>query len=91
MEVTAVVLHDGALAHYDVEIGRGGVCTAHLANYRGESRSQPPQVIVLRKEGRHWVGDVNNENLSQDLGYAVELKAKPLLDQRKREGGHPAG
>ncbi len=90
MEVTAVVLHDGALAHYDVEIGRGGVCTAHLSSYRGDNNRQPPLRIVLRKEGRHWVGDISNDNLSQDLGYAVELKAKPLIEQRKREGGHPA-
>jgi hypothetical protein len=90
MEVTAVVLHDGALAHYEVTIERGGVCTANLSNYRGQFDSTPPQRIVLRKEGRHWVGDVENNNLSEDLGYAVELKAKPLLEQRKREGGHPA-
>jgi hypothetical protein len=90
MEVTAVVLHDGALAHYDVEIGRGGVCTAYLSNYRGDGNI-PPQKIILQKEGRHWVGNISDESLAQDLGYAVELKAKPILEQRKREGGHPAG
>lgn len=90
MEVTAVVLHDGALAHYDVMIGRGGVCTAYLSSYRGNREHQPPQKVTFRKEGRHWVSDIDNNNLSEDLGYAVELKAKPLLEMRKREGGHPA-
>lgn len=33
--------------------------------------------------------DVDNQ-LSDDLGYAVELKAKPILEERRREGGHPA-
>lgn len=91
MEVTAVVLHDGALAHYEVTIGHGGVCTAHLSSYRGASSRMPPQRVTLRKEGRHWVSDINNENLSEDLGYAVELKARPILEERKRQGGHPAG
>jgi hypothetical protein len=31
------------------------------------------------------------QDLSDELGYAIELKAKPLLDGRKRSGGHPAG
>lgn len=91
MEVTAVVLHDGALAQYEVTIGQGGVCTAYLSSYRGSSNTMPPQRITLHKEGRHWVSDINNVNLSEDLGYAVELKARPILEERKRQGGHPAG
>ena len=91
MEVTAVVLHDGALAHYDVSIGRGGECYAQLSRYSGSPAHTPPERLTLRKEGRHWVSDVNNRSLSEDLGYAVEMKAKPILEERKREGGHPAG
>lgn len=91
MEVTAVVLHDGALAHYEVTIGRGGVCTAHLSAYRGGAHQRPPETVTLHKEGRRWVGNIGDDDLSEDLGYAVELKAKPLIEARKREGGHPAG
>jgi hypothetical protein len=91
MEVTAVVLHDGALAEYEVEIGREGLCTARLSRYNGKPENQPPQCVSLHKEGRHWIGDITNKSLSDDLGYAVEIKAKPLLDGRKRQAGHPAG
>jgi hypothetical protein len=43
----------------------------------------------LYKEGRHWIStDVDNQ-LSDDLGYAVELKAKPILEDRRRSG-HPS-
>jgi hypothetical protein len=90
MEVTAVVLYDSALAHYDVEIGRDGNCTAHLSQYKGNNENQPPQHINLRKEGRRWIGDTNVSNLSDDLGYAIEIKAKPLIEGRKRNGEHPA-
>lgn len=91
MEVTAVVLHKGALAHYDVTIGTDGVCVAHLSSYNGAATTSPPHCITLQKEGRHWVSDSTHPNLSDDLGYAVELKARPFLDQRNRFGGHPAG
>ena len=91
MEVTAVVLHGGALAHYDVEVGGDGICTAHLSKYNGRPDQTPPQNVTLHREGRHWVGNINNKDLSEDLGYAIELKAKPLLDSRKRGSEHPAG
>ncbi len=90
MEVTAVVLYDSALAHYDVEIGENGLCKAHLAQYKGSPDHTPPQHITLHKEGRHWVGDVNIASLSDDIGYAIEMKAKPLIEERKRNGMHPA-
>jgi hypothetical protein len=91
MEVTAAVLYGGSLAHYDVQVENGGECYAKLSSFRGSPSQQPPQTIRLKKEGRHWVSrDVDNR-LSDDLGYAVELKVKPILDGRRREGGHPAG
>lgn len=90
MEVTAVVLYDSALAHYDVQIDNDGICTAHLAQFKGSAEHPPPQQICLLKEGRHWIGDVNAPSLSDDIGYAIEMKAKPFIDERKRGGGHPA-
>lgn len=89
MEVTAAVLYGGHLAHYDVQVESGRECFAQLSSYNGNPLQQPPPTIKLRKEGRHWVSDVDNR-LSDDLGYAVELKAKPILEGRRREGGHPA-
>jgi sugar lactone lactonase YvrE len=83
-------LHDGALAEYDVEVGRDGICTAHLSKYKGNPAHTPPEEVRLKKEGRHWVGDTDNRHFADELGYAVEIKAKPLLESRNRSSGHPA-
>ena len=91
MEITAAVLYGGRLAHYDVLVESGRECFARLSSYNGNPAQQPPNTLKLRKEGRHWVSDYDDNSLSDDLGYAVELKAKPVLDDRKRTGGHPAG
>jgi hypothetical protein len=90
MEVTAAVLYGGALAHYDVRVEKGGECYARLTSFRGSPSQNPPREIKLRKEGRHWVSSDVDNRLSDDLGYAVEMKVKPLLEGRRREGGHPA-
>lgn len=90
MEVTAAVLYGGSLAHYDVQVENGRECYAQLSSFNGNPSQQPPRTIKLRKEGRHWVSNDVDNSLSDDLGYAVELKAKPILDDRRR-GGHPAG
>jgi len=90
MEVTAAVLHDGALAHYDVSIEQDGTCMARLSEYSSRSGKTPPHEVVLRKEGRHWVSEGADKHLADDLGYAIEMKAKPLLHSRNRSGGHPA-
>ena len=94
MEVTAAVLYDGALAHYDVNIERDGVCVANLASFRGHNGQQPPQHLTLRKEGRNWVSNEGNGHLAQDIGYAVELKVPKdimLSAGRRRNSEHPAG
>lgn len=90
MEVTAAVLYGGSLAHYDVRVESGSECHAELSSYRGHPSQQPPQSIRLKKEGRHWTSPEVDEQLSDDLGYAVELKAKPIIEDRRR-GSHPAG
>ena len=91
MEMTAVVLHEGALAHYDVAIGEDGQCYAYLQKYNGRQENAPPQRLTLHKERRRWVADDRYKDLSDELGYAIELKAKPILEGRSRSGGHPAG
>ena len=89
--MTAVVLHEGALAHYDVEIGKDGRCFAHLQKYNGRAENAPPRDLTLQKERRRWVADERYKDLSDELGYAIELKAKPILENRNHFGGHPAG
>ncbi len=74
MEVTAVVLYSGALAHYDVSIENCGVCTARLTNYKGSPQQAPPLHVTLMKEGRQWVSNEADRNLSEDIGYDVETK-----------------
>jgi hypothetical protein len=89
MEVTAAVLYGGSLAHYDVRVRNSGECDARLTSYKGNQ--PPPRQITFRKEGRHWVSPGTDISLTDDLGYAVELKVKPILEGRRRGGGHPAG
>jgi hypothetical protein len=91
MEMTAVVLHEGALAHYEVAIAEDGTCHAYLQKYNGRRENAPPQRLVLHKERRRWVADERFADLSDELGYAIELKAKPILEGRNRSGSHPAG
>lgn len=93
MEVTAAVLYDGALAHYDVSIENNGVCRARLAEYKGSPENHPPQHLILRKEGRNWISKDVSKDLSEDLGYAVEMKVPRQMigDNNRRRGGlHPA-
>ncbi|HYH16278.1 MAG TPA: hypothetical protein VD794_13710 [Flavisolibacter sp.] len=94
MEVTAAVLYDGALAHYDVNIEKEGVCKARLSSYKGNNGQRPPEHLTLRKEGRRWVSSEGNVNLAEDIGYAVELKVpREVMEtvSRRRNGAHPAG
>jgi hypothetical protein len=93
MEVTAAVLYGGALAHYDVNIENRGICTARLTEYKGNPQQAPPAQLTLMKEGRQWVSNEADRNLSSDIGYAVEIKVpKELvtLGLRRRESGDPA-
>jgi hypothetical protein len=90
MEVTAAVLYNGSLAHYDVQLRGDRECVARLSSFNGNPSAKPPGELQLKKEGRHWVSSGTDGALADDLGYAVELKAKPLLEGRRRGDGHPA-
>ncbi|MES2882711.1 MAG: hypothetical protein V4676_11220 [Bacteroidota bacterium] len=91
MEMTAVVLHRGALAHYEVAIADNGLCYAYLQKYSGSTEDLPPRQLTLHKERRRWVADARYKDLSDELGYAIEMKARPILQDRNRESQHPAG
>ena len=74
MDVTAVVFHKGALAHYTVaEEGREGF-VAHLLTYTGDPASSPPAHLSLRKNGRHCSGTIEDESLMDDIYYAAKEK-----------------
>ena len=92
MEVTAVVIYKGALAYYNVLKQREDAYNAYLVKYNGQ-QDNPPQRIALKKEGRHWTGDINNTDLVDDLGYAAEMEVKRKNEDfgfRKRDGRHPS-
>lgn len=79
MDVTAVVFHKGALAHYTVEEkGRNGF-VAQLVTYGGDPASSPPANVSLQKSGRHCTGNVQDEALLDDIYYA----AKEQLQRRR--------
>jgi hypothetical protein len=74
MEFTAVVLYNGALAHYTVKLEGNGTYEAGLLKYNGEVGNRPPQRIWFTKVGRHCTGDINNQDLMDDIYLAVKSK-----------------
>ena len=72
MEVTAVVLHKGALAHYVVEKSVDQLYIAHLIRYGGEVFNKPPKHLHFTEEGRHCLGDSDNQDLMDDLCYTAK-------------------
>jgi len=74
MEITAVVLHKGALAHYTVEKGVDALYFAHLVRYGGDVRNKPPKHLHFREEGQHCSGNTSNQDLMDDLCYTVKQK-----------------
>jgi hypothetical protein len=78
MDVTAVVLHHRALAHYTVTEREGNQFVAYLLAYKGDPASSPPREVSLEKSGRHCTGSIEDVALMDELYYA----AKEKLQQR---------
>jgi hypothetical protein len=76
MKVTAVVLHKGALAHYNVTTDEHEYFEAHLLRYKGALENEPPLDIAFQKEGRHCTGSTKEQDLMDDLCDAVEAKVQ---------------
>jgi hypothetical protein len=74
MEVTAVVLYKGALAYYTVSKRSEESYVAHLLMYNGDDQNNPPRLISFEKSGRHCTGDIEDQNLMDDICYAVKEK-----------------
>jgi hypothetical protein len=71
-EVTAVVLHKGALARYNVEERGKDRFVAHLLRYSGDPASSPPHEVMVEKQGRHCIGSVADKELMEDIYYAAK-------------------
>lgn len=74
MQMTAVVLYRGALAHYTVTQRGENRFVANLYAYKGDPANSPPRQLSLEKRGRHCTGSVENEELLDELYYAAREK-----------------
>jgi hypothetical protein len=74
MEFTAVVIFKRALAHYSVKMKGNDSYEAGLLKYSGEAQDSPPSHICFIKEGRHCTGDINDQDLLDDIYNAVHSK-----------------
>ncbi|MER3463553.1 MAG: hypothetical protein C4329_03160 [Chitinophagaceae bacterium] len=76
MDVTAVVLYQGALAYYTVSRQGDGKYVAHLLNYSKGQELEPPQTIHFWNNGRHCSGNIEDDNLMDEIWLAVKDKFK---------------
>jgi hypothetical protein len=78
MEPSISVLYKGFLAHFTITKIKDGVFTAHLLKYQGHIVNEPPQEFTLQKEGRHWCNANTNQDLLDDVGFAIEDRQNKL-------------
>jgi hypothetical protein len=76
MDVRAVVLHKGALAHYAVRTDGEKHYEAHLVRYKGAPEDEPPQEIAFDKAGRHCTGSTEEQDLMDDICNAVQVTVR---------------
>jgi hypothetical protein len=79
MEFTVAVLYQGTLTHYAVTERENGMYEAGLLKHAGEGQHQPPGKFCFRKEGRHCSGEIEDQDLMDEVYHAV-------IDQKKRGG-----
>ena len=80
MHPSVSVLYKGALAHFTIEKMKDGVFTAHLLKYQGHLVNEPPHNFTLQKKGRHWRNDSTNQDLLDDVGFAIEYLQNSFKD-----------
>ena len=78
MEITAVVLYQGALAYYTVSRQGDGTYVARLLSYCGAQGSEPPPTIHFWSDGRHCDGSIEDGELMDDLWLAVKEKIREI-------------
>lgn len=76
MDVKAVVLHKGALAHYTVHTEGDEHYEAHLIRYKGAPENEPPHDFEFRKAGRHCTGSTDEQDLMDDICNAVQVTTR---------------
>ncbi len=74
MRLTVVVLYRRALAHYAITTGHNNAYEAGLLKYCGSSHNLPPPKISFKMEGRHCQGTTDEQDLMDDLYYAMQLE-----------------
>lgn len=67
------VLYKGSLAYFAVSKPKQGIYNVHLLKYTGHLVNEPPRKFTLFKEGRHWSNDSINQDLLDDIGFAIEF------------------
>lgn len=77
MEFTVAVLYQGTLTHYTVIERDNGMFEAGLLKYAGEEQQKPPRKFCFRKEGRHCSGEIDDQDLMDEVYHAV-------IDQKER-------
>ena len=84
MRITAVVLHQGSLAHYTVSEREDGSFEARLLKYSGDRKDTPPQAIRFVKDGRHCTGNTSHQELMDELCAAVQLEKERRRGEKSR-------
>jgi len=73
MEVKATVTYKGSKAHYSIKEDTRGIYSATLIDYEGGSHNMPPVHLVITKGVRHWIGSIDDDVLTNELGGAIEI------------------
>lgn len=87
MEIKAVVMYRGAIAHYSITQENEGIFTAHLNRYDGRVDHHPPYKLTLIKGLGAWSGSIDDPTLLNNLGRVIEKKvngADPLFPPSKK-------
>jgi hypothetical protein len=73
MEFTCAVWYNEALAHYHISKTGDATFVARLLHCINQPvKQKPPQKVMFRKAGRHWVCDNENKAFVEDLQYSIE-------------------
>lgn len=73
MEVKATIAYKGAAAHYSIREDTKGIYSATLIDYNGSDSNMPPLQLIITRGVRHWIGSIDDEVLTNDLGEAIEI------------------
>ena len=72
MEFTCAVWFYEALAHYHISKTGDTTYVARLLHCINQPAQKPPQKVIIRKQGKHWVSDHDNKSFLEDIQYSIE-------------------